>query len=152
MKLKNEMTFNFAMQVKSVIARTNEIKNLFDYSIPKAITSIENSQEKQREIQNRNQNTVHDKIPIGQTVYLKCEGLLSKLEPRFKGPYKIVEITRRGNYKVENSLKEKLPESYPRHKIKVVEDDKRLPEDSAEVEKIIKHKTINNEILPILKN
>ncbi|CAF0945051.1 unnamed protein product [Brachionus calyciflorus] len=132
-------------KVEDVIARTNEIKNLFDYSIPKAVISIENSQEKQRENQNRNQNTVHDKIRIGQTVYLKCEGLLSKLEPRFKGPYKIVETTRRGNYKVENSPKEKLPESYPRHKIKVVEDDKRLQEDSAEVEKIIKHKTINNE-------
>ncbi|CAF1063141.1 unnamed protein product, partial [Brachionus calyciflorus] len=97
------------------------------------------------EVQNRSQNTISDKIPIGRTVFLKSEGLLSKLEPRFKGPYKIIEHTKGGNYTVENALKETLAESFPRHKIKVVEDYKNLPDESAEVEKIIKHKDVDKD-------
>ncbi|CAF0845906.1 unnamed protein product [Brachionus calyciflorus] len=118
-----------------------EIENLFDNLHPKA---IESGKVRQMEIQNRSQNTTLDIIPLGSTVFLKCEVLLGKLEPRFKGPYKIVEQIKRGNNKVENALKETLPESLPRHKIKMVQDHKSLPEESAEVEKIIKNRNVDN--------
>ena len=42
---------------------------------------------------NNDQNTVSDKIEFGKTVYLKCEGSLSKLGPIFKDPYKITGYT-----------------------------------------------------------
>ena len=63
----------------------------------------------------------------------------------------MVECTKRGNYRVENALNEILPQSYPLHKIKTVQDDKSLPADSAEVEKIIRHKIIDNDYFFLVK-
>ncbi|CAF1141669.1 unnamed protein product, partial [Brachionus calyciflorus] len=131
--------------LNAILNRANEIKELFEYTHPKALETIGKNQEKQIVTQNRSQNTSFDIIPIGKTVYLKCEGLLSKLEPRFKGPYKVIEFIKRGNYKVKNALDESLPESFPRHKLKVIENDKTLPEESAEIEKILKQKDKGNE-------
>ena len=73
------------------------------------------------------------------------------MEPRFKGPYKINGYTKRGNYIVTNALNETLKDSYPRHKVKVVDDDSSLPNESAEVERIIKHKVLNNEFFYLIK-
>ncbi|RNA32968.1 hypothetical protein BpHYR1_002470 [Brachionus plicatilis] len=85
--------------------------------------------------QNKSTNIVEKRIEIGKNVFLKCEGLLNKLEPRFKGPYKVSGHTK-------SALNETLKDSYPRHKIKLVEDDSSLPVDSAEIERIQKHVTI----------
>jgi hypothetical protein len=41
---------------------------------------------------------------MDQEVYLKCEGLLSKLEARFKGPFYVTGTTKRGNYKLKDAL------------------------------------------------
>ncbi|RMZ97548.1 hypothetical protein BpHYR1_053472, partial [Brachionus plicatilis] len=92
-----------------------------------------------------------ERIDIGKTVFLKCEGLLNKLEPRFKGPYKVSGHTKRGNYIIKNALNETLKDSYPRHKIKLVEDDSSLPVESAEMERIQKHKIIDNDTLYLVK-
>ena len=73
------------------------------------------------------------------------------MEPRFKGPYKINGYTKRGNYIVTNALNETLKDSYQRHKVKVVNDDSSLPNESAEVERIIKHKVLNNEFFYLIK-
>ncbi|CAF1003547.1 unnamed protein product [Brachionus calyciflorus] len=109
---------------EAIIARSQEIKNI-----------IENSH-----------NTAKEK-----NVYIKCEGLLTKLEARFKGPYKVVGLTSKGNYKLKNSLGEKLPDSYPRHKLKIVENNQNLPEESAEIERILGHKVIDNNFHYLVK-
>ncbi|CAF0965956.1 unnamed protein product [Brachionus calyciflorus] len=70
--------------VEALLVRTNEIR------------PIRNYQEKQIEIQNNSQNTINERIPIGTTVYLKCEGLLRKLKPKFEGPYKIINRPKEG--------------------------------------------------------
>ncbi|RNA44209.1 hypothetical protein BpHYR1_040717 [Brachionus plicatilis] len=50
-----------------------------------------------------------------------------------------------------NALNETLKDSYPRHKIKLVEEDSILPEESAEIERIQKHKIIDNDNLYLVK-
>ena len=135
----------------AIAERANELKRLVEQTHPEVIERINANQEKQKETQNNEQNTVSEKIEIGKTVYLKCEGLLSKLEPRFKGPYKIIGYTKRGNYKVSNALNETLPETFPRQKIKVVDDNENLPEDSAEIDRILKHKIEGNKYFFLVK-
>jgi hypothetical protein len=64
------------------------------------------------------------------TVFLKKEGLLSKLEPRYTGPYKIVGHTKFGNYELEDSDGLKLDMFYPLHKLKVVKNPEDLTNES----------------------
>ena len=138
-------------EVSAILNRTQEIKEMFENTHSSALANIKKNQEKQIIIQNKAHNTESEKIPIGTTVYLKCEGLLSKLEPRFKGPYKITGHTSRGNYKVQDALGNAIPESFPRQKIKVVIDNELLPEQSLEIEKIIKHKIVDNNWFYLVK-
>ncbi|CAF0914310.1 unnamed protein product [Brachionus calyciflorus] len=63
--------------INAILSRANEIKELFYYTFPKALETIEKSQEKQLVTLNSSQNNSFDIIPTGRTVYLKCEGLLS---------------------------------------------------------------------------
>ncbi|CAF0997117.1 unnamed protein product [Brachionus calyciflorus] len=129
----------------AIVKRSEEINFFFNRTHTKAIENIKNNQIKQVKNQNSAQNTVLEKIPNGSTVFIKCEGLLMKLEARFKGSYKVIGQTKRGNYLLSNALNEKLPDSVPRHKLKIVENDESLPPESAEVEKILKDKMVEKE-------
>ena len=77
-------------------------------------------------------------------MFLKIEGLLDKLEPRFRGPYTIHSQLKNGNYKIKNVLGTVLKTVYPLHKFKVV-----VPQDDdtphQEVEKILTHRYNNEE-------
>ncbi len=75
---------------------------------------------------------------------MKCEGLLSKFEARFKGPFYVIGVTKRGNYKLKDAVGIELQQSYPRHKIKVVENSKN-PYDSVE------NKEANNKKIFLVK-
>ncbi len=58
--------------------------------IPNAMLNLKNQQTKQINSQNK-QHVITDKaLPIGSCVYLKYEGIINKLEPKFKGPYFII--------------------------------------------------------------
>ena len=135
----------------AIFERSKEIKQLFESTRPLALGNLKEFQERQIKSQNNSTNVVEKRIEIGKTVFLKCEGLLNKLEPRFKGPYKVSGHSKRGNYIIKNALNETLKDSYPRHKIKLVEDDSSLPVESAEIERIQKHKTIDNDNLYLVK-
>jgi hypothetical protein len=85
-----------------------------------SLENLKNFQERKIVTQNKAQNVVEERIPIGKTVFLKCEGLLNKLKPRFKGLYKVSGYTRLGNYIVNKALNVTLKDTYPRHKVKEV--------------------------------
>ncbi|CAF0850122.1 unnamed protein product [Brachionus calyciflorus] len=138
-------------EIKDINKRALEIKKLFNETQNDVVDKIGKKQQHQKEIQNNIQNTVEEILPKGKTVFIKCEGILSKLEPRFKGPSTIIAHTKRGNYKVANALNEILPDSFPLHKIKIALDDNTLPKESAEVEKIIKHKMLDNKYIFLVK-
>jgi hypothetical protein len=71
---------------------------------------------------------------------MKTEAIHDKLYPKYKGPYKVTERTSYGNYKLKDKLGQELAESFPRHKLKVVEEEYDDVETHYEVEKIVNHK------------
>jgi len=134
----------------AILARAYDIKNQYENTVEKALANINKKQEAQMKYQDKRVTVEEKELPVNQEVYLKCEGLLSKLEARFKGPFYVTGVTKRGNYKLKDALGDELEQSYPRHKIKVVENSKN-PHDSVEVEKIIDHKEVNNKKLFLVK-
>ncbi|CAF1107425.1 unnamed protein product [Brachionus calyciflorus] len=121
-----DWTSNDVDETNAIVKRSEEIKNLIEVTRESAISNIKKNQNKQVINQNRASNVTTEIIPIGSTVFIKSEGLLTKLEPRFKGPYKIVGFTKRGNYLVTNALGEKLVDSFPIQKLEVVEENDTL--------------------------
>jgi hypothetical protein len=79
----------------------------------------------------------------GTTVFLKIEGLVGKLEPRFRGPYTIHSLLRNGNYRIKNFLGRILKTVDPLHKFKVV-----VPQvddtPHQEIDKILQHRYNND--------
>jgi hypothetical protein len=119
--------------------RSEEFRALINIFQPAALQTIGDHHPLQQAAQN-NQHRVDDTIlPPGTTVYLKVEGFLNKLEPRFRGPYTIHSQDSRGNYTAKNAFGNLLNTVYPRHKIKVVaqEDD---DAEHYEFEKILQHR------------
>jgi len=135
----------------AILQRANEIRELVEVSIPKAISNSKNKQLVQKRMQD-NAHVIQTKpLCPGVCVYKKVEGLQNKLEPRFCGPFFIVNQTARGNYRIKNALGEEELESIPLHKLKVVETTEDLPEDSAEVEKILNHRLEAGEMVYLVK-
>jgi hypothetical protein len=119
--------------------RAEEIQKLINLFQPAASRAIEAHHPVQQEAQNSQHRIDHVILQPGTTIFLKAEGLLNKLEPRYRGPYTIHGQDKKGNYQVKNLLGTLLKTVYPRHKIKVVP-----PEDGddehVEVEKILEHR------------
>ena len=70
--------------------------------------------------QNSQHNIVNDNLEVGRKVFVKIEGLLGKLEPRFRGPYTVDQVLKHENYKVRNTLGTVLKTQYQLHKLKRV--------------------------------
>ena len=86
-----------------LIQRSNEIFNLFENSQPLALKNISEQKEKQRKIQNDRENIQKQKLLIGTMVLIKNEGLLNKLDPKYKGPFIIHAFSKHGNYILKDS-------------------------------------------------
>jgi hypothetical protein len=74
--------------------RAKELGNLVSIDRERALTKVMDSQEKQKKAQDKRHTILDDRLLTGTSVFLKKEGLLSKLEPRYTGPYKIIGHTR----------------------------------------------------------
>ena len=135
----------------ALIQRANEIKHLVEHTQRSAKDNIKDSQVKQKIIQDNQNHLVLKILEPGTSVFIKNEGLLSKLSPRYSGPYKVVRHTSGGNYVLENALQELVKMSYPRQKLKVVSELENDDSVNLEVEKIIDHKKVNNQIVYLVK-
>ena len=131
--------------------RTLELKRLVEITHPKAKENMAKSRERQERIQNSQNTTTDVRLAPGTMVFLKVEGLLTKMAPRYAGPYKVVRSTDVGNYILENSLGEEMKRSYPRHKIKAVADPSAEGEINLEVDEIVDSKFENNEEFFLVK-
>lgn len=49
-------------------------------------------------------HTKNNRVKYGQTVYLKCVGKSGVLEPKFKGPFKVIRKFRNFNYLIKSIL------------------------------------------------
>ena len=125
--------------------RAEEIQKLINLFQPAALRAIQQNHPVQQESQNHQHRIDDTLLQPGTTIYLKVEGLLNKLEPRFRGPYSIHSTDKKGNYLVKNSLGILLKTVFPRHKIKVVATENNASvEAHYEVEKILKHRLTSN--------
>jgi hypothetical protein len=85
-------------EVNNLYMRTLEIKKLFEYTIPKAKQNLEKAQAKQKEQQNKRDHVTNERIPIGSQCFIRIDGLLSKLDNRFQGPFYVIDYGKGGNY------------------------------------------------------
>ena len=118
-------TWSHEKEIDKLLAlekRTNEIKQHFDTTVPETVKAIEYKQIEQTNIQNKANNVRDEPLPIGAVIYLKNEGLLTKLAPRYKGPYTIVGKTKNNNYKLKDAAGLMLDKTYPIEKFKLTVD------------------------------
>jgi hypothetical protein len=127
-------------EVNNLYMRTLEIKKLFEYTIPKAKQNLEKAQAKQKEQQNKRDHVTNERIPIGSQCFIRIDGLLSKLDNRYQGPFYVIDYGKGGNYILTNALGEKMKDSYPRQKLKVVENAAKENEINLEVDCIVDSK------------
>jgi hypothetical protein len=73
-----------------------------------------------------------------------------KLYPKYRGPFKIVERTDRGNYIIENLLRERMAGSFPLQRLKVVRGDVDS-DDYYRIDKILDDRRVNNKIEVLIK-
>jgi hypothetical protein len=106
--------------------RAIEIKNLIEKINPQAKINIEKSQEKQKDIQNKQLNgRIDNEIEIGTLVMIKdCRLTKPKLDPNFLGEYRVEKKTSYGNYVLSDINNKILDETFPRAKLKVIPDSK----------------------------
>ncbi len=124
--------------------RNSEINKLVESDRVKAKTNIIKSQEIQKVYQDKNQNVITNRLPLGTTVLILNEGIKPKLASRYKGPFTIHNTDKNNNYILKDGTGDIVNDKFPLSKLKVVESN----EDSDtvfEIEKILDHKIINNE-------
>ena len=132
--------------------RSNEIKNLFESTIPKVKSNIAKNQDLQKNAQDKSKNILKETLKVGTRVMIKnTDKLVKKLENRYRGPYTVIGVTKDNNYILEDVLKQKLEATYPLHKLKVTALDDATKSDYAEIEKIVSHKLENNKPLYLVK-
>jgi transposase InsO family protein len=78
-------------------------------------------------------------IPIGAHVMVRNNTRISKLEPRFEGPYKVIRKTR-NVYTLQDNTGEVLPRDFPPSAMRVISSDTVLDSPSYEVDKILNHR------------
>ena len=132
-------------EVAALENRIQEIKKHCTETIPKLLMDVKDSQVKQKEIQNSQHNIIEKPLEAGTIVYKKNEGMLKKLDARYSGPYKIVRITNKNNYILEEPTGELYPESVPLHKLKITKASQEgKGSDVLEVKKVKDHRITNN--------
>ena len=124
-------------EVSELIQRAVELETLQNEMQQTALGRIDAAQELQKSIQNTRNPPRIEPLEEGTTVFVKTEGILSKLDALFSGPYKVSKITNSGNYDLLDTNDTKLKYSYPLHKLKVVNNPSDLTPESFEVEKIV---------------
>ena len=136
-----------AISEHSVQLRAEEIKRMIETHHATAKNNIEKRQVHQKASQNTQHRITMDVVPIGTKVYISTTGMHNKLYPKYRGPFTVVEYTEGGNYIVENKLKERLEDSFPLQRLKIVNDFEKEQETSdnfVRVEKIVDSRPIGN--------
>ncbi|MCB1179790.1 MAG: chromo domain-containing protein, partial [Leptospiraceae bacterium] len=110
------------------------------------VERIHNEQDKQTSLQNsRTKRIERTFLKNGTIVYRKNDGMITKLEPRWLGPYKIFDHDERGNYSLIDTLGNGLSQKFALEKLRVVPEEQFL-QDVEEVKSILKDRTVNNKI------
>ena len=121
----------------------NKLKFMTEIVYPAVYEQVKRVTNKQKERFDANHKIV--KIPVNATVMILVTEKQSKLDPHYKGFYKVVNITKGGAYVLRNEKGFIEPRNYPPSLLKVVSD-KIIPKEEKyyEVEAIIGHKKDEN--------
>jgi hypothetical protein len=139
-------------EVAAMNQRVVEIRNLVENQHEMAKINIKKSQENQKKNQDSNNRVETEFLLPGTSVFVKTEGILSKLTPRYRGPYTVTEVTSKGNYILVNALGERLDMSIPRSKLKIVDSEYDAENyENSEVEKILDFKKERNQFIYLVK-
>ena len=109
------------------------------------MVNIKEGQVAQRQIQDNRILPSYKTLDINSKEFIKQEGIIGKLEPRFKGPYTVARCNPSGNYELYYCDNYILPNSYPLHKLKPVLDPQDMSQETWKVEKIFNHRKNKNE-------
>ena len=146
----DQLGSNKEINEKSLELRTREIRRLVEETRPKALERNIQKQEQQKKNQDKGKIILKEMLPIGSKVYVKLMGLKKKLDERYNGPYEIIGHTELGNYILQDSLKNKLGDTFPITRLKPVSEAKN-DEPVYEVEKILEHKKNGDDYLYLVK-
>jgi hypothetical protein len=72
---------------ENLYKRSLELKQMLQLFQPAALENIVKHHPAQIKAQESQHTIVSDAMAVGTTVFVKIEGILGKLEPRFRGPY-----------------------------------------------------------------
>ena len=109
--------------VEAILDRAAEIKRLVENTQPTAVARIQDAQVQQRATQDRaaGRHLTDHKIPIGAVVYIRDMRIVrKKLTPRFDGPFKVIEITAKNNYRLVNPAGQTLRRTRPISQLKPI--------------------------------
>ena len=135
------------LEVAELAQRALELKNLVENIRPKALDFTDEKRVKQMINQDEKSKIRKEMLNIGTRVNLKKDGIISKLDSRYSGPYVIISHTLGGNYKLEDATGEIVEGSFPLEKLKVLPELEVIDTRSYEVEKILDHKDENGKRL-----
>lgn len=132
-------------EIESLLKRTTEIEDLKTDLRQRALINVSDGQRAQMKVQDsRAHKILVDSLKAGTPVFIKNEGILTKLEPRYIGPYKIARRNLIGNYELEDHDGNVLKTSYPIHKLKLIEEPEDMTVESWEVDQVIDSRQKNN--------
>ena len=134
------------MEEESLIKRIVEIREKIEKTRRKTLSNIEAAQEKQTHLtKSKNKRIERKFLKNGTIVNRKNDGIVSKLAPRWLGPYKIFEHDERGNYSLQDETGSGLTQKFTLDKLKIVEKEV-FDTNVGEVECILDDRTKNNKI------
>ena len=137
-------------EVAQILQRGAEIKVLIENKHQAVVEKIKKSQEKQMTQQNNRSKLLRTPLEPGTKVFLKCEGLLGKLDARFSGPFVVVRRTANYNYILNDILGNELKMSYPLHKLKIATNEttgSHNEDEYGEIKEVIDHERDNEVVL-----
>ena len=143
---KEELTNSEKFELEQ---RRNQIRNLQENIRSEASLNSKKAKEVQKENQDKNQNVKLVFLKPGTVVYLKNDGIIPKLDSRYKGPYTVLKRDDNDNYLLKDSTGTEVDDKFPLSKLKIVK--LKLNKNSTEIEKILDHKTVKNKLRFLVK-
>ena len=103
----------------------------------------------QKKVQDERSKVTEKTLKIGTKVMIQNDGIIKKLDARYRGPYTVVGITPKKNYLLNDMTGQRVDTSIPLHKLKVTNfDDK---DEFMEIDKILDHKISDGNELFLVK-
>jgi hypothetical protein len=144
-------TTSLSNESAELIKRVDELEILAKDTRQRALINLEDSQEDQKIVQDNRETIQEERLPVGTVVFIKNEGILGKLDPRYRGPYKVARANNSGNYELLDFENKLLDYSFPLRKLKIVKNPETMTEVSWEVEKIVDSRVVNNKTEYLVK-